>query len=45
MWIALAVVTFAVGQVYLFHCLRKLDCFLLQHSVEEEQESGGKQSN
>ena len=27
-WIILAVLSFIGGQVYLFHCLRKLDTFL-----------------
>lgn len=28
MWIVLAVLTFLAGQLYLIHCLRKLDQFL-----------------
>lgn len=38
MAIALAVLSFVAGQVYLFRCLRRLDGILLQHSAEEEQE-------
>lgn len=38
MWIALAVLTFLAGQVYLFRCLGKLDTFLERQPGEEEAE-------
>lgn len=38
MWIALAVIAFIAGQVYLFRCLGSLDHFLEQRSVEEMPE-------
>ncbi len=35
MWIILAVITFIAGQVYLFHCLGKLDRFMNRNPVAE----------
>ena len=43
MWIVLAVIAFVIGQGYLFHCLKKLDGFLLKHSADESQEPDGNQ--
>lgn len=37
MWIALAVMTFIAGQIYLFRCLKKLDCYLERQSGSEPE--------
>ena len=44
MWIALAVITFLAGQVYLFRCLGKLDDVLQQDDGEETQKPSGNPS-
>lgn len=36
MWIVLAVVSFLAGQIYLFHCLGKLDQFLNAQNEEKK---------
>ena len=45
MWIVLAVIAFVIGQGYLFHCLKKLDGFLLRHFQDEGQETGKDHQN
>lgn len=37
MWIVLAIIAFVAGQVYLFHCLGKLDRFLEHQQGDEPQ--------
>ena len=44
MWIALAVISFLAGQVYLFRCLRKLDDIIQQNDGEEAQKPSGNPS-
>lgn len=41
MWIALAVIAFVAGQIYLFHCLKKLDRFLDKHPLDPKDTGGG----
>lgn len=41
MWIVLTIIAFVVGQVYLFHCLRKLDRFLDKQPLEPKDDSSG----
>ena len=44
MWIALAVISFAAGQVYLFRCLKKLDCYLEKHPMEPDEDGNSEES-
>lgn len=38
MWIVLAVIAFAAGQVYLFRCLKKMDAYLEKHPMEPKED-------